>query len=400
MPSYTLVELDLPQDVQYSYAHAMNKWGAIAGRVTHPNYDYPEIHDAPCIWHGAYVNEYDGQSHDAVFWGINDIEDVVGARSAHQYGVVEGHAFARTTFPQQYLDLSALVGGVYTHARDVNNKRIVVMNRGLRSLDGPFTVDLANPTGSLTALGLVPGTVETFAMAINDDGVIVGYTRDASNAQGGFFHRNGAYTSLGAVWDTSAISNSGFIVGRKIFGTNQYPTAYRYDLNSATPDFLDLGHLPRPGHISSCAFSVNNAGHVVGHSSNWNSDARAYIWDGQMRDLNDLVDLPAGLVLEYANDINDAGQICGMARRNADRVPFRLEPIPSKFGFAPEWHVALAEQLFAVKATQALVVNGAPASSVFDIARLNPPPQDVRARPPAKERVAKKKAKKAARRRR
>ena len=59
--------------------------------------------------------------------------------------------------------------------------------------------------------------------------------------------------------------------------------------------------------------AISNDGEVVGAATTAAEGRRAFIWSeaGGMRDLNDLVELPAGLVLDRATRINDDGWIVG-----------------------------------------------------------------------------------------
>jgi probable HAF family extracellular repeat protein len=63
------------------------------------------------------------------------------------------------------------------------------------------------------------------------------------------------------------------------------------------------------------AYAVNNSGQVVGYSSTdyYGGFHRGFLWDnGVLHDINDLISPPpVGLVVRYAMDINDFGEIAG-----------------------------------------------------------------------------------------
>ena len=62
----------------------------------------------------------------------------------------------------------------------------------------------------------------------------------------------------------------------------------------------------------SAAFGINDAGEVVGYSATAGGARHAFITGPNgagMMDLNSLVDMPGGVILEQATGINNAGQV-------------------------------------------------------------------------------------------
>jgi probable HAF family extracellular repeat protein len=84
------------------------------------------------------------------------------------------------------------------------------------------------------------------------------------------------------------------------------------------------------GDAVSYAFGINSRGQIVGQSCTPGcAGSRAFLYqNGTMYDLNALLDsASAGYDLIFANDINDAGQIAGLAVDPAGNiVAFRLTP--------------------------------------------------------------------------
>ena len=83
--------------------------------------------------------------------------------------------------------------------------------------------------------------------------------------------------------------------------------AYLIDLNTRTA--TDLGTL---GGMDSSAGAVNDEGQVAGWAEMADGNRHAFITgpDGAgMADLNSLLDLPHGVILTEATDINNAGQV-------------------------------------------------------------------------------------------
>ena len=134
----------------------------------------------------------------------------------------------------------------------------------------------------------------------------------------------------------TAINNQNLIVGTT--GSNssagEYSFAFLYDGSTVT----NLGTLPSNGPgsepgLTSYAYDINDSNQVVG--SSWLVTAltslndpekyHAFIWDnGQMTDLNDLVQLPAGWILTRATAINENADIVGVGLKDGMEHGFLL----------------------------------------------------------------------------
>jgi probable HAF family extracellular repeat protein len=114
----------------------------------------------------------------------------------------------------------------------------------------------------------VPGASEGFG--INDQGEIIGITLSSDGA-----------TFYAAVWHGTAITS----------------------LNTL------------PGDVNSLGEGINNQGQVVGSTQNSHGDwSHAFLWqNGVMIDINTLFPANSNLYATMANQINDKGQISGMA---------------------------------------------------------------------------------------
>ena len=74
----------------------------------------------------------------------------------------------------------------------------------------------------------------------------------------------------------------------------------------------DLGTLP--GDFLSFAVNINSKGRVVGLSCDMDGNCRGVLWqNGVMTDLNTLIPAGSDLFLLEADDVNDRGQIAGLA---------------------------------------------------------------------------------------
>src|SRR5205814_8435866 len=103
-----------------------------------------------------------------------------------------------------------------------------------------------------------------------------------------------------------AINTSGQITGGSTTTGESASHAFVYSGGKMT----DLGTL---GGSNSGGAGINALGQVVGSSSTANSDTHAFLFSGGpgMVDLNTLVTNGEGWTLEFAQGINEAGQITG-----------------------------------------------------------------------------------------
>jgi probable HAF family extracellular repeat protein len=151
------------------------------------------------------------------------------------------------------------------------------------------------------------------AFAINDLGQAAG---SSGNCSGSVLHavswENNSVSQLpdfatGAV--AYKINNQGQIVGTvgSADNTTQYGALWQNGV------LTNLGLLP--GDFGGLASGINNQGQIVG--SNFDSNfnwSHGFLWqDDVMTDINTLIPASANLFVTMANQINDRGQISGMA---------------------------------------------------------------------------------------
>jgi probable HAF family extracellular repeat protein len=153
------------------------------------------------------------------------------------------------------------------------------------------------------------------AYGINDHGMAVGYSGTCTAANEAVVWQNGTaipLPNLGTQYGVAyAINDRGQIVGQAI-DSNGTPLAAIWQNNT----IASLGPL-LSGDIASFATSINNRGQAVGSSFNSNNGAswsRGLLWqNGVTTDLNTLFPASSHLFVISASNINESGQIAGMA---------------------------------------------------------------------------------------
>jgi len=166
--------------------------------------------------------------------------------------------------------------------------------------------------GKAQALPTVGSDPDEEAWGINNQGQAVGYSGTCT-LPNAVLWENGTATQLhdlgvpGAV--AVAINNQGQIAGQVVSADGTTVLAALWQNQTIT----SLGRLP--GDVTSFAEGINNQGQLVGSntdsSGNW---SHAFIWQNNvMTDLNTLFPASSNLYATMANEINERGQISGMA---------------------------------------------------------------------------------------
>src|SRR5579863_3334758 len=178
-----------------------------------------------------------------------------------------------------------------------------------------FIVDLPVlwDKGTAIPLPIVAGDQDGVAYGINNRGQAVGYSGTCIQATHPAMWENGTLTQLPDLGDPGgiayAINSHNQAVGQAV---NSDGTALAAIWQNHT--VAALGGL-LPGDVASFATSINNRGQVVGSSfdskGNW---SRGLLWqNGLMIDLNTVFPANSNLFVVSASNINESGQIAGMA---------------------------------------------------------------------------------------
>ena len=168
--------------------------------------------------------------------------------------------------------------------------------------------------GKAQPLPTVGSDPDGVAWGINNQGQAAGYSGTCTSANHAVRWENGTaipLDDLGVEGDSQGIgiNDQGQIVGvtYDAAGTTNYAAVWQ---NKA---ITSLGTLP--GDVNSFGEGINNQGQAVGSTQdsggNW---SHAFIWQNLvMTDLNTLFPASSNLYATLANQINDKGQISGMA---------------------------------------------------------------------------------------
>jgi probable HAF family extracellular repeat protein len=171
--------------------------------------------------------------------------------------------------------------------------------------------------GQIQAQALPPYGKDTdgIAFGINNQGQAVGYSGTCIAVHYAVLWENLtaiALPNLGNPFAVAyAINSRGQIVGQAV-NSDGTPVAVLWENNTVTS--LGGGDLP-PGDAASFATSINNRGQSVGSSFNsTGSWSHGLLWqNGVMTDLNTVFPASDHLYVVSASNINESGQIAGMA---------------------------------------------------------------------------------------
>ena len=218
------------------------------------------------------------------------------------------------------------VGGRNGQASAINNNGQVVGYAENGLLDGtctpgstpndrvvlPVLWDTASGKDKAHALSLIGNDTDGVAFGINDKGQAVGYSGTCTSVNFAVLWENGTANPLpdfenpGAI--AFAINDHNQIVGQAV--NSQGTTLAAIWENNVV---RSLGGL-LPGDLASFATGINNKGDVVGSSFSDAGWSRGLIWqNGKMTDLNTVFPASSHLYVISASNINENGQIAGMA---------------------------------------------------------------------------------------
>jgi probable HAF family extracellular repeat protein len=167
--------------------------------------------------------------------------------------------------------------------------------------------------GEVRALPTLPGEPDGFVQGLNDQGQAVGATGTCTSfaIHAVLWENDHAFqlADLGHTGsDAYAINDHGQAVGYVSTTDGSTIVASLWENGGVK----NLGILPGDG--AAFATGINNRGQVVGSTFNSEGWSRGFIWqDDVMTDLNTLISKDSNLSIIAASNINERGQISGMA---------------------------------------------------------------------------------------
>ena len=298
---YTLTDLGTLGGLS-AQANDMNEAGQITGYATNSSNWTRAFR-----WDDGHMTDLGTLGGTAgVGLGINGFGHVVGYSN-----LVPGGASVATLWRDgSVINLTPdLAAGQGSSARGINDngQAIVQISYG----DGFLWQN-----GVRTPLGDLGGGFGSFPQDINNAGQIVG-SASTSLLSHAFLWQNGAMTDLGLLpgdedSGASAINSLGVIVGSS--GRTD-PDTYEQFYKPFIYESGQMRAIPVPG-TESFGGDVNDAGDVVGTMRAGGAVTPWHAWiykNGVVTNLNSVKPTGTGLHLAFANAINNAGQIAGVA---------------------------------------------------------------------------------------
>ena len=333
-PRYAIVDLGTLGG-NTSYAYGINDAGQVTGTAYVGLYGserHAFIYDSGQMTDIGTLGGGRATGHD-----INEAGDVVGW--SHSVDYWSGNsAFLYSNGTMTDIGAGIRGGGAWSYANGINDLgQVVGYHDESTSQGGIPAITPEHPfsylAGTVTDLGTLDGTYDGWedrgnaANAVNNAGQIVGASVSEDGYEHAFLYENGVMSDLGAVgslgvgW-ASDINESGMIVGASADATN---SAWHATLWSSEGP-IDLGTL---GSYSSEALAINNSGQIVGALFDGSYNAACLWEDGSVHDLNGLLPASSGWTLICAMDINSSGQIVGWGTNPIGQTHgFLLTPIP------------------------------------------------------------------------
>lgn len=252
---------------------------------------------------------------------INNAGQIVGSM-----GSSPGRAFLWDG--GQYIDLGIPAGGTFSQALAINNNGVVVGYWGNGISGNPAWEGFVWENGVMTRLGPILGQPESRANDINDIGQISGAFGASLfvDFQGFVLEPDNSQHSLAQFFDCaytqySYINNKGDIC---CAGVSGHPSQGNF--RKCAFAFVDgvVFNIPAlPGYRDVFPRAIDESGTIIGECTNLGS--QPFIWrDGITQDLESLIESPQHITQLVPHQFNQSGKIVGSCNRGG----ILLTPIP------------------------------------------------------------------------
>jgi len=352
--------------------NSINDAGLVAGFSTRPG----DLHRHATTWMSAAPTDLGtlGGPNSSVAWPVKNLHGrIVGisqtaapepngeAWSCAPFFQIDNIGYTCRGFVYEGGHMRALptLGGNNGYANGANNRGEIVgwaetkvrdpscegAGPGLSGQVLQFLPVIYGPgEGAIHALPLLPGDSSGAAVAVNDQGLVVGISGTCDQAVGRYtaahavlWDSHGNVTDIGAgelaapFWNTPvAINNNGDVAG------------FAGDASDSTGNITHAFIWTKAGGVrflsnaaddNSTATGINDAGQVVGYYVAANGSLHGFVWDAQngLHDLNDPGETDYAGVIVLANDINNAGAITGRSATDPAtgvRSALLITPLP------------------------------------------------------------------------
>jgi len=319
-----------------SSASAINNQGQIVGTsYSSTGYSHATLFDASGAGNHIDLGTLGGRCSSAL--SINENGQIVGVADTIAYS---GHAtLFNSAGTGNNINLGTLMVYVYQYfsaAYEINNLGQVIGTADSRDGGRATLFDVEHWGNNNTDLGTIGGDYSA-AMAINDNGQIVGSAYDSTNHHhfATLFDSSGEEENInlgtipgGNDSEAMSINNQGQIVGWA-YGNSSNKHAVLFDPTGSGNNVF----LGNPNEYESFAGTINNLGQIVGWTCMTNNAYRATLFDptgaGNNIDLNSLLPEGSGWTLTVAADINANGWIIGQGKNpDGEYHAFLLKPVP------------------------------------------------------------------------
>jgi probable HAF family extracellular repeat protein len=293
---------------------AINNAGQIAGYYQEPQ----SSNDVAFIWNSVNGLQAIDSSLSSRANAINSSGTVVGFDSNN--GSFEWTSQGGLNYFQNFF-------GTSNSATGINNSG-TICGTFYPNTNEAYTY---SQTGGFKSLGFLGSGTADVASAINNLGQVAGVAlNSAGNVEAALWNPTSGWSDLGNIQSggtVSGINNATQVVGSMAKAGFNGEVPYEWTASTGLTPLATF-----QGEGDNAAMGINNSGAIVGYSYFGGSGSDNYnhaaIWmDGQLQDLNSLIDPNSDWILTIANGINDTGQIIGAGYLDGESQGFLLTPV-------------------------------------------------------------------------